>query len=39
VAARVASLGLDERLEVGDRLLHHPSRLDDLRQEHLALPE
>ena len=32
-------LGLDERHEVADRLLHHPRGLDDLRQEHLAGPE
>ena len=29
---------LDERDEVGDRLLHHPRALDHLRQEHLAAP-
>ena len=29
-------LGLDERHEMGDRLLHDPGALDDLGQEHLA---
>ena len=29
-------LGLHERRQVGDRLLHHARRLDHLRQEHLA---
>ena len=33
------ALGLDERHEVGDRLLHHPGALDHLGQEHLAGPE
>ena len=32
-------LGLDERDEVCDSLLHHPRRLHDLRQEHLAVAE
>ncbi len=32
--ARLA-LGFHERLEVGDRALHRPGALDDLRQEHL----
>ena len=35
-AAGRALLRLHERLEVGDRLLHHARALDDLRQEHLA---
>ena len=33
---RRLALGLEERCEIGDRLLHHASRLDDLRQEHPA---
>ena len=33
------ALGLDERHEVGDRLLHDPGALDHLGQEHLAGPE
>ncbi len=32
-------LGLHERLEVGDRALHHARALDDLRQEHAAVAE
>ena len=32
-------LGLDVRQQMGDGLLHHPGRLDHLRQEHLALAE
>ena len=32
-------LGLHERLQIGDRLLHHPGALDHLRQEHLARAE
>ena len=32
-------LFLHERHEIGDRLLHHPRRLDHLRQKHLARAE
>ena len=38
-AAPVRLLLLDERDQVGDRLLHHARRFDDLRQEHLARAE
>jgi hypothetical protein len=38
-AGGLVLLRLDERDEVGHRLLHHPRRLDDLRQEHLARAE
>jgi len=34
-----AALALDERFEMGDCLLHHPSALYDLWQEHLAVAE
>ena len=36
---RAVLLLLHVRLEVGDRALHHPRRLDDLRQEHPARAE
>ena len=35
-AARREPLGLDEGDEIADGFLHHPSRLDDLGEEHLA---
>ncbi len=37
--ARSPFLFFHERFQIGDRLLHHASRFDDLRQKHFALTE